>query len=111
MLNRPASMHTIGAGIAYILDDDPDFRDFVAQIATAAGFSSRSFGDLTSLEMALTERLPEVIILDLSLGASDGIDVIRSLAASRFAGAILLVSGRDANTIEEVSRIGARHGL
>ena len=101
----------VGARIAYILDDEPEFRDFITQIATAAGFSTRSFGDVTSLEMALTEGLPEVIVLDLSLGASDGIDVIRSLAASRFGGAILLISGRDAETIDEVSKIGAHYGL
>src|SRR6516162_8429336 len=99
----------VGARIAYILDDEPEFRDFITQIAAAAGFSTRSFGDVTSLEMALTEGLPEVIVLDLSLGGSDGIDVIRSLAASRFGGAILLISGRDAETIDEVNKIGARH--
>jgi EAL domain-containing protein (putative c-di-GMP-specific phosphodiesterase class I)/ActR/RegA family two-component response regulator len=97
--------------IAYILDDEPEFRDFITQVATAAGFSTRSFDDVTSLEMALTERLPEVIVLDLSLGDSDGIDVIRSLAASRYGGAILLISGRDAETIDEVSKLGARQGL
>jgi EAL domain-containing protein (putative c-di-GMP-specific phosphodiesterase class I) len=101
----------VGARIAYILDDEPEFRDFITQIASAAGFSTRSFGDVTALEMALTEGLPEVIVLDLSLGDSDGIDVIRSLAASRFGGAILLISGRDAETIDEVSKIGAHHGL
>ena len=61
--------------------------------------------------MALTEAVPEIIVLDLSLGVSDGIDVIRSLAASRFGGAILLISGRDTDTIGEVNKIGAHHGL
>jgi EAL domain-containing protein (putative c-di-GMP-specific phosphodiesterase class I) len=101
----------VGTRIAYILDDEPEFRDFITQIATGAGFSTRSFDDVTSLEMALTEAVPEIIVLDLSLGDSDGIDVIRSLAASRFGGAVLLISGRDADTIGEVSTIGARHGL
>jgi EAL domain-containing protein (putative c-di-GMP-specific phosphodiesterase class I) len=111
MVSSTAERAHAGAHIAYILDDEPEFREFITQIATAAGVATRSFGDVTSLEMALTEGLPEVIVLDLSLGDSDGIDVIRSLAASRFAGAILLISGCDANTIKEVSRIGARHGL
>jgi EAL domain-containing protein (putative c-di-GMP-specific phosphodiesterase class I) len=111
MVRSTAESARVGARTAYILDDEPEFRDFITQIAAAAGFSTRSFGDVTSLEMALTEGLPEVIVLDLSLGGSDGIDVIRSLAASRFGGAILLISGRDAETIDEVNKIGARHGL
>ena len=111
MIRSGAESARVGTRIAYILDDEPEFRDFITQIATAAGFSTRSFGDVTSLELALTEVVPEIIVLDLSLGNSDGIDVIRSLAASRFGGAILLISGRDADTIGEVSKIGAHHGL
>ena len=95
----------------YILDDEPAFCDLVAQVATAAGFSARSFGDLTSLEIALTEALPDVIVLDLSLGGSDGIDVIRSLANSRFGGSILIASGLEAETIGAVTQIGEQYGL
>jgi len=95
----------------YILDDEPAFCDLVTQVATAAGFSARSFGDLTSLEIALTEALPDVIVLDLSLGGSDGIDVIRSLANSRFGGSILIASGLEAETIGAVTHIGEQYGL
>jgi EAL domain-containing protein (putative c-di-GMP-specific phosphodiesterase class I) len=111
MIRSAAESTPAGTRIAYILDDEPEVRDFITQIATGAGFSTRSFGNVTSLEMALTEVVPEIIVLDLSLGASDGIDVIRSLAASRFGGAILLISGRDAETIGEVHKIGIQHGL
>ena len=98
--------------LAYILDDEPEVCEFITHIVGNAGFYARSFSEPTSLEMALTEAVPQVIILDLSLGSSDGIDVIRSLAASRFGGAILLVSGRhDEKTIDEVRRIGKHHGL
>jgi EAL domain-containing protein (putative c-di-GMP-specific phosphodiesterase class I)/CheY-like chemotaxis protein len=95
----------------YVLDDEPEFCDLVTQMATAAGVSTRSFGDAASLEIALTEVLPDVIFLDLSLGGSDGIDVLRSLAASRFGGAILLISGREADTMGAVSNIGKQYGL
>jgi EAL domain-containing protein (putative c-di-GMP-specific phosphodiesterase class I)/ActR/RegA family two-component response regulator len=101
-----------GGRLAYILDDEPEIRELITNIVDSAGFTARSFGHATALEMALTEAVPDVIILDLSLGDTDGIDVIRSLAASRFGGAILLVSGRhDAATIDEVRRIGKHHGL
>ena len=36
----------------------------VAHITTAAGASTRSFGEVTSLEIALTEALPDVIVFD-----------------------------------------------
>jgi EAL domain-containing protein (putative c-di-GMP-specific phosphodiesterase class I) len=101
-----------GRRLAYVLDDEPEIRELITNIVSSVGFTARSFGQATALEMALTEALPDVIILDLSLGDTDGIDVIRSLAASRFGGAILLISGRhDAKTIDEVRRIGKHHGL
>src|SRR5262245_8468098 len=96
---------------AYILDDEPDFCQLITQITTDAGFSTRSFGDLVSFEIALTEAVPDIIVLDLFLGNSDGIDVIRSLAASSFGGAILLISGREVDAIDAVRRIGEQHGL
>ena len=98
--------------LAYILDDEPDIRALIAHIVGITGFTARSFGRSAPLLMALTEAAPEIIILDLSLGDTDGVDVMRSLAASRYGGAILLISGRhDPKTIQEVLRIGAHHGL
>jgi DNA-binding response OmpR family regulator len=113
MINsRPAPVPAGAGRLAYILDDEPEIRELITNIVGSVGFTARSFGHATALEMALTEAIPDVIILDLSLGDTDGIDVIRSLAASRFGGAILLVSGRhDATTIDEVRRIGKHHGL
>ena len=114
MNTNPASAGTTkdGRSLAFILDDEPDIRALITHIVETSGFAARSFGRATSLLMALTEASPQIIILDLSLGDTDGVDVIRSLAASRFGGAILLVSGRhDAKTIQEVLRIGAHHGL
>jgi EAL domain-containing protein (putative c-di-GMP-specific phosphodiesterase class I) len=101
-----------GRRLAYILDDEPDIRALIAHIVGITGFTARSFGRAAPLLMALTESAPEIIILDLSLGDTDGVDVMRSLAASRYGGAILLISGRhDPKIIQEVLRIGSHHGL
>jgi DNA-binding response OmpR family regulator len=112
-MNRTSADATKSGGrLAYILDDEPDIRELISNIVGTLGFTARAFGHATALEMALTEAVPDVIILDLSLGDTDGIDVIRSLAASRFGGAILLISGRhDAKTIDEVRGVGRHHGL
>jgi EAL domain-containing protein (putative c-di-GMP-specific phosphodiesterase class I) len=59
----------------------------------------------------LKQRCPDIIVLDLALGRSDAVDVMRQLAASKFGGKILLISGRDEVTLGEVQRIGERQGL
>ena len=96
---------------AFIVEDDPRVSVFLADVLTSEGFVSRQFSQLPDVEAALTQQRPEIIILDLSLHGSDAVETIRSLAAARFKGKVLLVSGHDQSTIDEVGEIGSRHGL
>ena len=96
---------------AFIVDDEPQVRAFVSKALVGAGFIPHEFSRVPEVEAALTLFKPEVIVLDLSLGATDAVEMMRSLAASRFAGKILLVSGHDATTLDEVRKIGERRGL
>ena len=83
MNTDPASAGTTQGGrrLAFVLDDEPEIRALITHIVETTGFAARAFGRATSLLMALTESAPEIIILDLPLGDTDGVDVIRSLAA------------------------------
>ena len=55
--------------------------------------------------------VPEIIVLDLALGKSDAVDVMRHLVELKFEGKILLISGRDESTLSKIHGIGERHGL
>lgn len=98
--------------IVYIMDDDPAVCGAIRRVLTNAGFSAREFTRVTELELALALVLPDAILLDLSLGECDAIEVIRRLAAAHFGGAILLMSGRhDPGMLEEVEKIGRQYGI
>ncbi len=96
---------------AFIVDDEALIRDFIAMTLRQWGFVISEFSCIEEIELALTRVVPEIVILDLSLGKSDAVDVMKSLAASRYRGKILLVSGHDAATIDGVQAIGRRFGL
>jgi EAL domain-containing protein (putative c-di-GMP-specific phosphodiesterase class I)/CheY-like chemotaxis protein len=98
-------------GCAVVVDDDPRLRTFVKNVLAGARFDSRELSQLSELEALLANERPEIIILDLSLGSSDAIEAIRSLATARYTGKVLLISGHDPATIDEVNKIGLRHGL
>ena len=100
-----------GGRHAFIVDDEPQVRAFVSKAFVGAGFIPHEFSRVPEVEAALTLFKPEVIVLDLSLGGTDAVEMMRSLAASRFAGKILLVSGHDPATLDEVRKIGERRGL
>ncbi len=98
--------------IVYIMDDDPAVCGTIRRVLTNAGFFAREFTRVEELELALTLASPDAILLDLSLGECDAIEVIRRLAAARYGSAILLMSGRhDPGMIEEVERIGKYYGI
>lgn len=96
---------------AFIVDDELQFRRFVSMVLTGLGFIVSEFSGLVELEAALTRRKPDIIFLDLSLGGTDAMEVMRSLAASRFSGSLALASGHSETTLNEVQDIGARYGL
>src|SRR4051812_46618231 len=109
-LPRPDFPQTVARN-AFVVDDERQIRTLIAKVLVSVGFTPQQFGHVHEVEAALARFAPEVIVLDLSLGDSDGIEVMRSLAAAQFKGKVLLVSGHDPNTLGEVHRIGERHGL
>jgi EAL domain-containing protein (putative c-di-GMP-specific phosphodiesterase class I)/ActR/RegA family two-component response regulator len=96
---------------ALIVDDEAQVRAFIARTLSGAGFVTHECARVPEVEAALTQFKPEIIVLDLSLGGADGIEIMRSLAAARFTGKVLLVSGHNTATLDEARKIGERRGL
>ncbi|HEU5092636.1 MAG TPA: EAL domain-containing response regulator, partial [Nitrospira sp.] len=100
-----------GGREAFVIEDNPKIRAFIAKVLLSSGFSAHQFSQISELEAALTVLKPDVIVLDLSLGDSDAVEVMRSLAAVRYHGKVLLMSGHGLGTIDDVRLIGSRLGL
>jgi two-component system cell cycle response regulator len=96
---------------AYVLDDEPQIATLVCKVLGACGIVARPF---TSPEPFLTEledSPPELVVLDLSLGQCDAVEIIRRLEILKYKGEVLLISGRDEATLVEIAQIGEQHGL
>jgi EAL domain-containing protein (putative c-di-GMP-specific phosphodiesterase class I)/ActR/RegA family two-component response regulator len=99
------------APVAFVVDDEPQVRTFVSSVLHSSGFTTHQFTNCAEVEAALPRLSPQVIVLDLTLGDSDAIEVIRSLAAARYHGDVLLISGHDAATVDDVRAIGQKRGV
>ena len=99
------------ARIVYVLDDDVLVRRSISHLLNGGGYELHAFSEPAPMLDTLKQTCPDIIVLDLALGRSDAIDVMRQLAERKFAGKILLISGRDEATLGEVQRIGERQGL
>ena len=100
-----------GPARAFILDDNAGLRRLVSRILSANGFTPSGFAKSADFFAALTGNPPEVVILDLALGPSDAMDVIRHLQAIGFDGKVLLISGHGEDTLQEARRIGISRSL
>ncbi len=99
------------AGLGYVLDDDAAILRLVCRMLGQYGMEAQSFATSVALFAALAERPADVLILDLALGSSDGIEVIRKLDQIGYRGKLLLISGRGELALAEVRKIGIGHGL
>jgi DNA-binding response OmpR family regulator len=115
MFTEPNSVDLHTKPLAYVLDDDREVTDLVSRMLATCGFHPREFADPTACVRTIRETHPEarptVVVLDLSFRQSDAVDVIRQLEKLRFAGKVLLISGCDATTLNDVQEIGVLHGL
>jgi EAL domain-containing protein (putative c-di-GMP-specific phosphodiesterase class I)/FixJ family two-component response regulator len=97
--------------LCFVVDDEAAIARFITIALGSYGVESREFNTAATMLNGLAGGTPKLIFLDISLGDSDAIDAIRGLAERGFAGAIQLMSGRDTVLLEDVKRIGERHGL
>jgi len=98
--------------LCFVVDDEPAIGRFVAlALRGFGGVDVEQFIDLASMTVALGERGPDLIFLDISLGSSDAIEAIRHLSTVKYPGVVQLMSGSDAFLLDDVRLIGERHGL
>jgi EAL domain-containing protein (putative c-di-GMP-specific phosphodiesterase class I) len=97
--------------IAYVLDDDDGLRTTLLRMLSAHDYQPRGFAFPAPMLKALEETAADIVVLDLALGQSDAVEVMRQLATLKYRGNVLLISGRDQTLIKECQRIGGRYGL
>jgi EAL domain-containing protein (putative c-di-GMP-specific phosphodiesterase class I) len=107
-----AANNSSPTALCFVVDDEPAIGRFIARALHSVGaVEVEQFIDLPSMNTALDGRIPDLIFLDVSLGASDAIEAIRHLSTMNYRGVVQLMSGRDAALLGDVRLIGERHRL
>lgn len=78
----------------YIVDDEPDIVQLVANELERYGHSVTGFSTAAAFTKALQKHRPKLCIIDLSLPDQDGLNLVRELTEQTDIGVIIL-SGRD----------------
>lgn len=93
------------------VDDDPRISRLVRRVAEKIGFDTLEVNDSTAFEGIYAEFKPNVIVLDLNMPGTDGIELLRFLAGLQARPAIFLISGEDTRVISTTTKLGRELGL
>ena len=94
-----------------VVDDDPGFGAFVRQVAQGCGYEVLLTLDAATFQAEYTRSQPDLIMLDLQMPGTDGVELLRVLADLGCTAPILVMSGLDAKVIDTARRLGAARGL
>ena len=80
-----------------IVDDDEALRRAVGRVLQTGGFGSRAVGSVADAMAAVADYGPDIVLLDVALGAESGLDIHRALRQShaRLPAVIFTTSRRD----------------
>lgn len=97
-----------------LLDDDPYQLKLLSRQLAVLGHDNVTCCDTPSSALAAldaSDAAVGLLFLDLNMPQMDGIEVMRTLAARRYSGALVLVSGEDARILDTAMRLARAHEL
>lgn len=92
-----------------IVDDDPDFQEFVCALFELEGHEPHAaFDGQTAIEL-YGQVAPDIVLLDVMMPGMDGYEVCERLRELGAEGRIVFVSARvEARDIERAKQVGAQ---
>ena len=67
----------------YCVDDDESIRGLIVYAVKSSGFEAEGFSDGAAFERDVSEKLPDLILLDIMLPDKDGIEILTELRSNR----------------------------
>lgn len=93
-----------------IIDDEEAICELIESVAESAGFDASSASQPDDIRAAIEGRF-DLVVLDLSLGLVDGIEVMSALGSRHKGLPVILVSGADHTLLESAGRIAEMYRL
>ncbi len=90
-----------------VVDDDKDIRRMVSRALELEGFDVAVAGDGNSALTLLEERMPKLVILDITMPGLDGYSVIESIREHYNIPIIMLTARTETASLKKALNLGA----
>ncbi|MEA3064414.1 MAG: hypothetical protein QOJ27_853 [Sphingomonadales bacterium] len=94
-----------------LIDDELSVARFIAHAAEECGYEAIITVSAESFRSQYAICDPDVVVLDLALPRSDGVELLRFLAEEKCRSLVLPISGFDQRVLEAAMRLGTALGL
>jgi DNA-binding NtrC family response regulator len=96
---------------ALVLDDDPAIGRLVRTIADPVGFVTELTTNALQFRSSYKTDLPDVVLLDLQIGETDGVEQLRFLSGEGYRNPLVLMSGFDDRVLATTEHLARSMGL
>ena len=91
-----------------VVDDEPAIRELIQDILQDEGYQVTTAEDGTAARQCLTDRLPQLVLLDIWMPDVDGISLLREFKQQEPHLTVVMMSGHGTiETAVEATRLGA----
>jgi DNA-binding response OmpR family regulator len=94
-----------------VIDDELGFREFVANVATAAGFEVETAGHAKRFMEVYPTFKPTLIMMDMILPDIDGFELMQWLIEQGCTARVIVVTGYNPHYAEMAETIGTDSGM
>jgi EAL domain-containing protein (putative c-di-GMP-specific phosphodiesterase class I)/CheY-like chemotaxis protein len=94
-----------------IVDEDRETCEFVANVARKVGYTVATAPSGSVFVQLLESFQPSLIMMELHLPDTDGVELLRSLGARACTASVVLVSAVDDRVLAAAHELGLSHGL
>ncbi len=93
------------------VDDDAASAELIVRVAERCGYEAFATSDSRGVINLVGVLKPNVMAVDISMPHIDAIELFKLLAAMRYAGEIIIVSGQDVSILEVAAHTAQALGL
>lgn len=102
----PAAFHRL-----LIVDDDPAICNLLKDVGESNEYETITTTEVKEFQKLYSEFDPTMIMLDLSIGDRDGVELLRFLSSKSCKSPIIMMSGHDERVRATAFRLGNEYGL